>query len=151
MWEAGSNIALISSNLRSHLVKQGETVKYKARTTGCSLEDSLGRRKSILANMNYGFRPGHQGSHRLSLPGCFHMQLGKAYVTWSPDSLEIIFKVLTTFTFWKGHAKKYHEYTSPEILWSINLLLICDSSSLTVNGKHNTEHPPNFWLWCLSL
>ena len=90
-----SNIALISNNLRNHLVKQGETVKQKAMTTGCSLEDCLDRRKSILANMKYSFGPGHQGSHRLSIHGCFHMQLGKAYATWSLDSLEILFKDLT--------------------------------------------------------
>lgn len=39
--KAGSNIAPIFNNLRSHLVKQGETVKKKAMTTHCSLEDSV--------------------------------------------------------------------------------------------------------------
>lgn len=52
------------------------------------------------------------------------------------------------FLFWKDHAKRYHESTSPKILWSINFLLICDSTSLTANEKHiyNIKHHQNFWL-----
>lgn len=69
--ESGGTITLISNNLRIHLVKQGETVKQKAMTTGCSLEDSIWIEGKSLRNMTC-FEPGHQGSHRLHKLGFSH-------------------------------------------------------------------------------
>lgn len=92
--ESGGTITLISNNLRIHLVKQGETVKQKAMTTGCSLEDSIWiEGKSLLEIWPALSQVTREATD--SINWGFHTQLGKPYVAWALDSLEVLFKGLT--------------------------------------------------------
>lgn len=93
-WEAGSNIEFISNNLRCHLVKKGETVKQKAVTTGCSLEDS-GLKQKHYCEHEVQFWARSPGKSQILHPWVFLYAARQNCVTWSLYSLDILFKDMT--------------------------------------------------------